>query len=288
MIQESPPSIPTLDKYAGYWLRRAYVLANQVAAGLFSPPLHVRQVAVLALLADHGPVSQHRLAQLTQVNRTIVVKLVDGLERHELVRRERQEGDRRSNALVLTDKGHEVLRTAWPSLEEGERIMTAALTDRQHARLVALLQRLLAGSPSVAAGSLSGVVGFLIAQAHFTLRSTGRERLAALGLDPGHVAALAVIDEEGSCPQQRIAQRLGVSAPVIASMMDELDTAGLVRRTRSEEDRRRYGVELTNAGLTALRASMQVFDEIQDEVVGRLGRTGEAELRRLLGKLSAA
>ena len=54
---------------------------------------------------------------------------------------------------------------------------------------------------------------------------------------------------------RELAAREGVSSPGITTSVDRLETAGLVRRVRSEPDRRRVRLEVTDEGLRILRSA---------------------------------
>lgn len=68
-----------------------------------------QQVELLCSLG-HGPRSASTLADLLSCDKTNVTGLVDRLERRALVRRERDERDRRVVRVVLTGEGEDVVR----------------------------------------------------------------------------------------------------------------------------------------------------------------------------------
>src|SRR5213592_3731413 len=68
-----------LQDYTGYLLRRAYVKASGAVKECLPDDAHFREAATLAIIAERGAVSQRELSDLTHVNRTLIVKLVDGL-----------------------------------------------------------------------------------------------------------------------------------------------------------------------------------------------------------------
>lgn len=75
-----------------------------------------------------------------------------------------------------------------------------------------------------------------------------------------------------------LSARLYVQASTVSGMVDRLETKGLVRRRRSEADRRRVEVELTAAG-TALLASAPV--SVVQTVLDRLHELPATELEDL-------
>jgi DNA-binding MarR family transcriptional regulator len=275
-----------LEHYVGYLLRRAYVRAERAATIAVPAPYGMRHLWILALLQEHGPMSQRVLAALTQVNRTIMVQLIDMLEDDGLVRRERDANDRRSYALTLTPKGVAALRRLTPAMDQAEDLLTANLSASERIRLAELLSGFVdAGVVDAGVVANGSCCGYLIAHAHHTLRGEGIDRMAPLGLDPRHLAALESIDRNQPCAQEMVANDLAVSAPVVVDLVDDLVAAGFVERRRNSDDRRRYDLTVTGLGRTRLRAGLKVLGDIDDELRVRLTPGGADELRKLLTAL---
>jgi len=274
-----------LEQYVGYLLRRAYVRAERAASIALPPPYGMRHLSILALLDDHGPISQRRLAALTGVNRTIIVQLVDALEDGGLVRRERDASDRRSYALVLTDDGRATLRRVTPAMDHAEALLTANLSASQRTRLAELLGGIVGASVPTGGSRLRRRCGHLIAHAHLTLRAEGTVRLAPLGLATRHLAALDGVEAHQPCSQEVLARELSVSAPVVVGLVDDLVELGLVGRRRNIDDRRRYDLTVTDAGKARLRKGSRVLGDIDGELRARLGAKAADELRQLLAAL---
>lgn len=62
------------------------------------------QFLLIDLLWNNGPMSQQNLADTMRKDKNSITKLVDGLERKQLVERQKDTKDRRSNLVVLTSK----------------------------------------------------------------------------------------------------------------------------------------------------------------------------------------
>lgn len=278
----SPPH--DLSQFTGYLLRRAFVKAAGVATACV-PDVQVRQVAVMTIVAEHGAVSQSRLSDLTGVNRSLMVKLVDELEAKGWVVRDRNREDRRSYALGLTATGSRALRRLHADLDRGESELTNVLSPAEARRLKQLLRGLLAGDSALCVRSLSERAGYLIAHAHRLLRDWTLSGLDHLALHPREFALLVTLGQEEPCSQRRLAAMLGVSPPAVLGFVDALEARGLVSRVRKASDRRVYDVTLTTAGRSCLEAAQRAATVVQSQVVARLGRDGDVELRRLLTKL---
>lgn len=92
-----------------------------------------RELAVLAALAAHGPVSQQEISQALTIDRTTMVALVDGLTAKGLVARKPDPSDRRKNLVEATAQGRSVAERAGPAVDEVERrfLEPVAATDRE-------------------------------------------------------------------------------------------------------------------------------------------------------------
>ncbi|MGH3424519.1 MAG: MarR family winged helix-turn-helix transcriptional regulator [Nocardioidaceae bacterium] len=108
--------------------------------------MHPRHHAVLAVLADLGPVPQQRLAAEMQVGGATVVEIIDALEETGRVRRRPGTDDRRTNDLVVTAKGHRDLAKSDDILRGVEADALKALSAPGRDQLVTLLHKLVTGS----------------------------------------------------------------------------------------------------------------------------------------------
>ena len=101
------------------------------------------------------------------------------------------------------------------------------------------------------------------------LRATelyGRDLARAAGLTAVQVRVLQVIAETGRTTPTAIANRMGVSQATISALIDRLEAKGLVRRTRSDTDRRQTNLTLTDEGTAALSRAP---DALQQRYVKR-------------------
>lgn len=278
-----------LSRHLGRLLRDAHLRALEVGRESLPGGRQPRDWGVMAVLDETGPVSQQRLAEMMGVNRTIMVGVIDVLERDGLVERIRNPEDRRSYALELTDLGHETFVSIGRELTAGERRFTSALSRGQSARLAELLRALVSGGraqplPPV----LAERVGYLLSAAHRKSRSSLDEVLAPLGLDVHGFAALIVLSELGPCSQQRLANELDLSGTMIVQVVDALESEGLVERMRNPEDRRANALHVTARGKKRLDKAIALRTETMKALTAGLGEGEEAELRALLRALIQA
>lgn len=276
-----------LALYTGYLLRLAYV--RTFTAGQAAVPCgrHPRDFSILATLREHGPLAQTALGNLLVINRTVMVKVVDSLERDDLVRRERDPADRRRYALRITEAGLAALTTLHEGLAEADAKLTSALTPVEQRRLRELLRPIIPDVVAALPESITGHSGFLIVRAHHRLRERADERLRGLGIEPRHFGLLSTIAAREPCSQQRVAGCMGVTGPAVVQSIDELDQHGLILRERNPADRREHLLRLTDQGRDRLTEARGVMDGIQRYLAELLGADQVGELNRLLIKLIA-
>jgi DNA-binding MarR family transcriptional regulator len=126
----------------GFLLKHAQAgLASITEPALAVIDLDGRQFAVLAQIAERGPIAQQRISEALRVDRTTIVALVDELERKGLAERKRDPNDRRAYAVELTPKGQRTLERALTVVNAAESEFMASLSEADRARLRDLLSR---------------------------------------------------------------------------------------------------------------------------------------------------
>jgi DNA-binding MarR family transcriptional regulator len=273
--------VDQLSDFTGYLLRTAFLRAAALAARYFDGTGHPRDAAVIAALVSFGPSSQQDLAQRLNVNRTMMVKLIDSLEARGLVVRLRNPEDRRAYALHATPAGNETLTEMLPVMEKAEQELSAPLSGAELERLKALLRPLLPAPPPPV---LSDRLGFLLSQAHHRFHDRADEVLEPLGIEIRHFGALRML--AGGVPSQReLGDRLNVSGPVVVELVDALEERGLVERRRDPADRRANALVVTSAGLGVVERGKVELIASTAELTAPIGPAGDSELRGLLRKL---
>jgi MarR family 2-MHQ and catechol resistance regulon transcriptional repressor len=105
------------------------------------------------------------------------------------------------------------------------------------------------------------------------------------GLTPSQYNVLRILRGEGKAmPCLEIAERMVQVVPAMTGLIDRLEKQELVRRDRSQEDRRVIYIELTKKGIELLRQLDQPVLELHHSLVGHLERDELKELSRLLEK----
>lgn len=271
----------------GYLAHLAALRAEQLARALLPPGRDTRDLAVLSVLAE-GTVSQARLGDLLDVNRTVMITVIDRLEQAGLVLRERDPADRRRYALRLTPDGVSVLRTMLASALWADARLLAPLSPPDQRRLNSALGRIApepTGRPPAALGELTG---FLLGRAARRLRAQREQAMRELGLEPRCVRMLVPLDSAQPCTQEQLASRMGVTSPTIIPSVDELHDSGLITRDRNPGDRREHVLQLTSDGRAYLSRALTAEDDAQEQLAARLGPAETGRLNALLTQIITA
>jgi DNA-binding MarR family transcriptional regulator len=117
-----------------------------------------------------------------------------------------------------------------------------------------------------------------------TRRVYSRARPETLGITLKQLATLASLRDRGELPQQMLCDVLHTTQNTVVVWLNELEDAGLIRRIRDPDDRRKHNVAITADGLTALERAEAEMRRLEDEELAPLTADERAQLRRLLAK----
>ncbi len=126
-----------------FWVNKTSHRIQALAFAALKPlGMDPRHYVVLLLLEEAGPISQHEMSMDLNIDPTIMVAIVDDLERLGLARRDVHPRDRRAYAVKLTPKGERMLDRATKIMDGMEKDFFRVLTESERADLVAILRRL--------------------------------------------------------------------------------------------------------------------------------------------------
>lgn len=113
-FQGSEKEMRALNTYIKL-MRAAESLTARAHGHLLSVGLTVSQFGVLEALHHIGPLSQKDIGQKILRSSGNITMVIDNLEKRRLVRRERDERDRRSFIVHLTETGNKLICKIFPS-----------------------------------------------------------------------------------------------------------------------------------------------------------------------------
>ena len=148
-----------LEDSPGYHIVRVSMALRQGLRRAFhSEELDVTpdQFGVLSILWEREGVSQRELAETCFKDMANVTRMLDALERKELVHREQNPSDRRSHRLMLTREGRELRRLLVPLARDFREHAFSCLSETEQEELMRMLRTLAAhmGVPSCGAGEM--------------------------------------------------------------------------------------------------------------------------------------
>jgi DNA-binding MarR family transcriptional regulator len=141
--EETELDMGLLEQSVGYRLRRAQLaIFARVTRDLQALELRPGQVGVLTLIERNPGLTQAEVCGALGIQRANLVTLINSLEARGIVERQAVADDRRSNALVVTERGKRLLRKAAEAHRSAEAAITRRLGVQGRDRLLAMLDLL--------------------------------------------------------------------------------------------------------------------------------------------------
>ena len=130
-----------LDGHLGYFVRRLQVwIFQDFVRALASFDIRPAQFSVLVVIEANSGLSQADLSERLGIERARLVRLLDGLEKRGLIRRQPSPLDRRSHALVLTREGNKSLKRMKLLAAEHEASLAKRLGPEKREAVLAALR----------------------------------------------------------------------------------------------------------------------------------------------------
>ena len=131
-----------------------------------------------------------------------------------------------------------------------------------------------------------GGVAFLLAQLGAHAAAAFAERIRPLQLTPPQAGVLRRLAQFPGQSQRELADALGMHAPRLVALIDELEDRGLVARDRDPGDRRNYAISLTDEGRQLLAELARVARQHEDTITAALDDSERAQLLTLLRRIA--
>jgi DNA-binding MarR family transcriptional regulator len=136
-------------------------------------------------------------------------------------------------------------------------------------------------------GVLADVLGYHIAQAAVVTVGTFERHVGQpLGLRKVEYSLLLLLLANGPQSPKRLGQALALSAPNLTLLLDKLQQRGLLRRERSQTDRRSHNVVLTATGHQLAEDSAAAAAPMEADLADRLSHAERLMLIELLRKVA--
>lgn len=132
---------------------------------------------------------------------------------------------------------------------------------------------------------LENLVGYNLRRAHAVQRQRFASVFGPEGIRPVLLSALGIIYETPKLSQSELGKLLDVKRANVVTMLDELEKRRLVKRRRSNEDRRAHEIELTPRGREQTRRWLAMHAQLEGDLVANLGPREREQLLALLKKI---
>lgn len=133
---------------------------------------------------------------------------------------------------------------------------------------------------------LNSLVGYALRRAQLKVFQHLVTCLAEHDLRPAQFTAMVIIESEPGLMQADLARQLAIEPPQLVALLNKLETRGLARRVRGTQDKRAYGLFLTDAGLALLQQLKAIAVASDDAATAALDDGERAQLLKLLRKVN--
>ena len=132
-----------LHSLIGYLVHRTDVkMTNYFTKRLKPYGVTPEQWSIISILCSQRGTTQKELAEAIDKDQTTVVRMIQSMERKEIVMKIFNDQDRRSHYLFLTEKGDEIKKTVLPVVKDAHQSVTSNLSKEEIQQLKTLLNKL--------------------------------------------------------------------------------------------------------------------------------------------------
>ncbi|WP_131740120.1 MarR family winged helix-turn-helix transcriptional regulator [Actinomadura roseirufa] len=117
---------------------------------------------------------------------------------------------------------------------------------------------------------LRGSPSYLLFELVRLMRRTSIEAAPENGMRLPHLFVLSCVARLGPLSQREVSEHLRIDPGDLVGIVDALEDAGHVRRSRDPRDRRRYALEVTEAGRLSLGRGRAHRDELDERLFAAL------------------
>jgi len=131
---------------------------------------------------------------------------------------------------------------------------------------------------------LPDLLGYQLRLAQLAAFRDFEQHVGALGVSPGRVGVLALIEANPGVTQSELARAVGLDRSTMVPLLDRFEKRGVVERHRGA-DRRTNGLWVTQSGKRLLFEIKRRIAAHEERIASALSRGERAKLMALLKKL---
>jgi DNA-binding MarR family transcriptional regulator len=128
--------------------------------------------------------------------------------------------------------------------------------------------------------------GYLVRDAHRAFQRLLEKRIAAYGVTRGQWYFLRVLWSEDGLSQRELSARVGMMEPTTVIALRSMERAGLIRRVRSKDDRRKSHVWLTARAKRMRGELLQLARGINAQADDGISPEDIAVFRRVIARMT--
>ena len=133
-------------------------------------------------------------------------------------------------------------------------------------------------------GILPDLIGYQLRLAQLAVFRDFERTVSDLGVSPGRVGVLVLINGNAGITQSRLAEAVGLDRSTLVPVLDDLERRGLVERRRGM-DRRTNGLSLTASGKRLLGRVKRRIEAHERRMVSGMTEKEREQLVALLARL---
>jgi DNA-binding MarR family transcriptional regulator len=142
------------------------------------------------------------------------------------------------------------------------------------------------GRPAILLGRLESLLGYSLRRAQMRVFQDFESEMKELGLTPGQLGALFLIEANRGLSQSELGNALGIDRSSVVPLIDRLQKRGWVRRAARASDRRAHALELAPAGVALLARLMPRLEAHEGRIAAALSASERKRLFDLLAKIA--
>jgi DNA-binding MarR family transcriptional regulator len=135
-------------------------------------------------------------------------------------------------------------------------------------------------------GRLETLLGYSLRRAQVRVFQDFDSEMNELGLTPGQLGALFLIEANRGLSQSELGVALGIDRSSVVPLIDRLQKRGWVRRAARASDRRAHALELAPAGVALLARLMPRLEAHESRIAAGLSPPERKRLFDLLSKVA--
>ncbi len=135
-------------------------------------------------------------------------------------------------------------------------------------------------------GRLEQLLGHSLRRAQVRVFQDFDAEMEELGLTPGQLGALFLIEANRGLSQSELGQALGIDRSSVVPLIDRLQRRGWVRRAARVTDRRAHALELAPGGVQLLARLTPRLEAHEARIASGLSATDRKRLIELLSRVA--